>query len=68
MEIACWELAPLISPFYVLFLLLFRHLCKYANTTKCSPSCAYVLAFHKHFIKGLALSSPRHSILATMQS
>ena len=29
-------------------------LCKCANTTKYSPSCACVLAFHKHFIKGLA--------------
>jgi hypothetical protein len=27
-----------------------------------------VLAFHKHFIKGLALFSPCHSILAMMQS
>ena len=26
-------------------------LCKYANTTKCSPSCACVLGFHKHFLK-----------------
>jgi hypothetical protein len=27
-------------------------LCKCTNTTKYSPSCAYVLAFHKHFPKG----------------
>jgi hypothetical protein len=43
-------------------------LCKCANTTKSPPSCACVLAFHKHFNKELALFSPRHSILATMQS
>ena len=33
-----------------------------------TPPCARVLAFPKHFSKGLALFSPCHSILARMQS
>jgi len=28
-------------------------LCKCTNTTKCTTPCACVLAFHKHFTKGL---------------
>jgi hypothetical protein len=40
--------SPVSPPFlYQLF-----HLCKCANTTKCSPTCACVLAFHKHSLKG----------------
>ena len=44
-------------------------LCKCANTTKCTPPCVCVLAFHNHFPKDVSHSIlPRHSILATMQS
>jgi hypothetical protein len=43
------------TPSLVLPPLLYQllHLCKCANTTKCPPTCAHVLAFHKHFTKGL---------------
>jgi hypothetical protein len=43
-------------------------LCKCANTTKCTPPCACVLAFHKYFSKELALFSQHHSILTCIQS
>jgi hypothetical protein len=41
-------LSPVLPP--LLYQLL--HLCKCANT-KCPPTCAHVLAFYKHFTKGL---------------
>ena len=52
------------SPFQLQLLLL----CKCANTTKCTPSCASVLLFSQTFFKGLSLFSPRHSNLACRQS
>jgi hypothetical protein len=53
------ELIPFNSTFF-----------SFANvpTPPSTPSCACVLAFHKHFPKDWSLNSPRHLILATMQS
>jgi hypothetical protein len=49
-----WQCHPSSTPSLVLppFLYQLLHLCKFANTTKCSPTCACVLAFHKHSPKG----------------
>jgi hypothetical protein len=50
------------------FLLQLHLLYKCANTTKCTTSCACVLAFSQKIFKGLALFSLCHLILAMMQS